>query len=267
LARTDGVPLFLEELTKTVIESGLLREEDGHYAVDRALPPLAIPTTLHDSLMARLDRLAPVREAAQIGAAIGREFSYPLLSAVARQPDDRLKEALHRLVRAELVFGRGEVPEAVYTFKHALVQEAAYASLLRERRRRLHARIAEALEGAFPEVAETQPELVAHHYAAAGLAAPATDYYRRAAERAMAASANADAIAHLTRGLELIDSLPESSERISREIDFRLALGNPLIAIKGWASIETEAAYTRARELCAGAGDTPELFRSLLGLW
>ena len=165
LARTDGVPLFLEELTKTIIESGLLREEDGHYALDGALPPLAIPTTLHDSLMARLDRLAPVREVAQIGAAIGREFSYPLLSAVAQQPDDRLKEALDRLVRAELVFGRGEVPEAVYTFKHALVQEAAYASLLRERRRQLHARIAQALEGEFPEVAETQPELVAHHYA------------------------------------------------------------------------------------------------------
>ncbi len=267
LARTDGVPLFLEELTKTIIESGLLREEDGHYALDGALPPLAIPTTLHDSLMARLDRLAPVREVAQIGAAIGREFSYPLLSAVAQQPDDRLQEALDRLVRAELVFGRGELPEAVYTFKHALVQEAAYAGLLREHRRTLHARIAEALKGAFPEVAETQPELVAHHYAAAGLAAPAIDYYRRAAARAMAASANADAIAHLTRGLELIDSLPESPEWISREIDFRLALGSPLIATQGWTSVEAEAAYTRAKELCAGAGDTPELFRSLMGLW
>ncbi len=267
LARTDGVPLFLEELTKTIIESGLLREEDGHYALDGALPPLAIPTTLHDSLMARLDRLAPVREVAQIGAAIGREFTYRLLSAVAQQPDDRMKEALDRLVRAELLFGRGEVPEAVYTFKHALVQEAAYASLLRERRRTLHAHIAQALEGAFPEVAETQPELVAHHYAAAGLTAPAIDYYRRAAERAMAASANAEAIAHLTKGLELIASLPESLERNSREIDFRLALGTPLMATRGWTSAEAEAAYTRAKELCAGAGDTPELFRSLVGLW
>ncbi len=267
LARTDGVPLFVEELTKTIIESGLMREEDGHYALDGVLPPLAIPTTLHDSLMARLDRLAPVREVAQIGAAIGREFSYGLLSAVARQPDDQLTEALDRLVRAELVFGRGEVPEAVYTFKHALVQEAAYAGLLRERRRQLHARIAEAFEGEFPEVAETQPELVAHHYANAGLAAPAIDYYRRAAERAMAASANADAIAHLTRGLELIDSLPESSEPISQEIDFRLALGPPLIAIRGYGSVEAQAAYTRAKELCASAGETPELFRSLVGLW
>jgi class 3 adenylate cyclase/predicted ATPase len=268
LARTDGVPLFLEELTKTIIESGLLREEDGRYALDAALPPLAIPATLHDSLMARIDRLAPVREVAQIGAAIGREFSYPLLSTVAQQPDDRLREALNQLVRAELVFGRGEIPEAVYTFKHALVQEAAYASLLRERRRTLHARIAQALEGEFPEVAETQPELVAHHYAAAGLTAPAIDYYRRAAERAMAASANAEAIAHLTKGLELIGSLPQSSERISREIDFRLALVNPLITIQGWGSAEAKAAYTRAKELCAGArGDTPELFRSLVGLW
>jgi tetratricopeptide (TPR) repeat protein len=189
-----------------------------------------------------------------------------LLSAVAHQPDDRLKEALDRLVRAELVFGRGEVPEAVYTFKHALVQEAAYASLLRERRRQLHTRIAEALEGAFAEVAETQPELVAHHYAAAGLPTPAIDYYRRAAERAMAASANADAITHLTRGLDLIDSLPESSERISREIDFRLALGAPLTAMRGYGCVEVEAAYTRAKELCAGADETPELFRSLVGL-
>ncbi len=147
------------------------------------------------------------------------------------------------------------------------MQEAAYESLLRERRRTLHAHIAQALEGAFPEVAETQPELVAHHYAAAGLPAPAIRYYRRAAERAMAASANADAIAHLTRGIELIASLPESAERISREIDFRLALGAPLIAIRGFGSVEAEAAYTRARELCAGAGETPELFRSLAGLW
>jgi predicted ATPase len=179
---------------------------------------------------------------------------------------DRLQQALDQLVRAELVFGRGEPPDAVYTFKHALVQEAAYASLLRERRRQLHARIAEVLEGPFPEVAETQPELVAHHYAAAGLAAPAIDYYRRAADRAMAASANTEAIAHLTRGLELINTLPESPERISREIDFCLALGAPLIATRGWASVETQAAYTRARELCAGAGETPQLFRSLMGL-
>ena len=267
LARTDGVPLFLEELTKTIIESGLLREEDGRYALDGALPPLAIPTTLHNSLMARLDRLAPVREVAQIGAAIGREFSYRLLSAVAHQPDDRLQEALDRLVRAELVFGRGEVPEAVYTFKHALVQEAAYASLLRERRRTLHAHIAEALEGEFPEVAETQPELVAHHFASAGLPAPAIDYYRRAAGRAMAASANAEAIAHLTRGLELINSLPESSERISREIDFRLALGAAHINTSGYTSPQTGATYTRAKELCAAAGETPDSLRSLVGLW
>jgi predicted ATPase len=267
LARTDGVPLFLEELTKTIIESGLLRVEDGRYALDGALPALAIPTTLHDSLMARLDRLAPVREVAQIAAAIGRQFSYPLLSAVVRQPDDRLKQALDQLVRAELVFGRGEPPEAVYIFKHALVQEAAYSSLLRERRRQLHGRIAEALVGMFPEVAGTQPELVAHHYAAAGLAAPAIAHYRRAADRAMAASANTEAIAHLTRGLELIDTLPESSERTSREIDFCLALGAPLNATRGWGAVETQAAYTRARELCAGAGETSELFRSLVGLW
>ena len=146
-------------------------------------------------------------------------------------------------------------------------KEIPGASLLRERRRELHTRIAEALEGAFPELAETQPELVAHHYAAAGLPAPAIEYYRRAANRAMAASANADAVAHLTKGLELIASFPESAERISREIDFRLALGAPLTAMRGWGSVEAQAAYTGAKELCAGAGETPEFFRSLVGLW
>jgi predicted ATPase len=142
IERTDGVPLFVEELTKAVVESGMLADAGDHYAVTGPSTPLEIPTTLHASLMARLDRLAPVRELAQIGAAIGREFSYPLLSAVAQQPDDRLTKALDQLIRSELLFSRGEPPEAVYTFKHALVQEAAYASLLRERRRQLHGRIA-----------------------------------------------------------------------------------------------------------------------------
>jgi hypothetical protein len=189
-----------------------------------------------------------------------------LLGAVAQQPDERLREALGQLVRAELVFRRGEVPDAVYAFKHALVQEAAYAGLLRERRRTLHAHIAQALEGEFPEVAETQPELVAHHFASAGLPAPAIDYYRRAAERAMTASANAEAIAHLTKGLKLIASIPESSERISREIDLRLALGPPLLRHEG-GNLSRRTPPTPEPRSCVRAPDTPELFRSLMGLW
>ena len=167
--RTDGVPLFVEELTKSVLESGLLREEADRYVLDRALPPFAIPTTLHDSLMARLDRLASVRHVAQIGAAIGREFSYELLRAVSRLPEDELQAALARLVASELVFQRGTPPDAVYSFKHALVQDAAHGSLLRSARQQLHAQIAEALEAHSPELMDSQPELFAQHYAEAGL--------------------------------------------------------------------------------------------------
>ncbi len=168
--RTDGVPLFVEELTKNVLESGLLREERDRYVLDGALPPLVIPTTLHGSLMARLDRSASVRYVAQIGAVIGREFSYALLRIVSRLPEDELDTALARLAASELVFQRGTPPEAAYFFKHALVQDTAYGSLLRGPRRQLHARIAEALETHSPELAATQPERLAQHYAEAGLA-------------------------------------------------------------------------------------------------
>jgi predicted ATPase len=167
--RTDGVPLFVEELTKSVLESGVLHEEVDRYVLDGALPPFAIPTSLHDSLMARLDRLASVRRVAQIGAAIGREFPYALLRVVSRLPRDELQTALARLVASELVFQRGTAPEAVYTFKHALVQDAAHGSLLRTTRQQLHARIAEALAAHSPETMDRQPELLAQHYAEAGL--------------------------------------------------------------------------------------------------
>jgi predicted ATPase len=175
--RTDGVPLFVEELTKSVLESGLLREERDRYVLDRALPPLAIPTTLHDSLMARLDRLASVWHVAQIGAAIGREFPYALLHAVSRLPGDELQMALTRLVASELVFQRGTPPDAVYAFKHALVQDAAHARLLRGVRQQLHAQIAEALEAHSPELMDSQPELFAQHYAEAGLVDKAVAYW------------------------------------------------------------------------------------------
>src|SRR5262249_42807694 len=169
LVRADGVPLFIEELTKTVLESGLLQERDAHYVLERPLPPLVIPTTLDASLLARLDRLAPVREVAQIGAVVGREFHYELLDAVAGLPSEKLEEALGQLVQSELIVRRAEIPHAVYTFKHTLVRDAVYASLPKNRRGHLHAVIANALEQHFPEIVQTQPETLAHHLTEAGL--------------------------------------------------------------------------------------------------
>jgi predicted ATPase len=243
-------------------------EEQAHgFALTEALPPQAIPTTLQASLMARLDRLAPIREVAQVGAVLGREFSYELLAAVAPFSGNELREALDRLVASELIFRIGPPQEPGYSFKHALVQEAAYASLLRERRRQLHARIATVLESQYSEVAQTQPEELARHYAAAGLNSEAIGYYRKAATRAIAASANAEAIAHLRKGLELLQSLPPSPERRMGELDFQMTLGSPLIATRGWGASEVEASYGRAVELCEGMGETPELFHCLCGLW
>ena len=207
LARTDGVPLFIEELTKTLLESRMLQQRDGHYVLDRPLPSLAIPTTLHASLMARLDRLAPVREVAQIGAVAGRDFHYELLKAVAGLPTDRLEEALDQLVESELIFRRGEIPHAVYAFKHALVRDAAYAGLLKSRRGQLHAAIASALEQRFPEVVQTQPETLAHHLTEAGLIERAIEYWLVAGKNAAMRSANVEAMAHLQRGIEVIGPL------------------------------------------------------------
>jgi len=258
LARTDGVPLFIEELTKTVLESGLLQERDGHYVLERPLPALAIPTTLHASLMARLDRLAPVREVAQIGAVAGREFHYELLSAVARLPKERLEEALGQLVRSELVFRRGEIPHAVYTFKHTLVRDAAYAGLVKSRRAHLHAVIANALEQQFPEIAQTQPETLAHHLTEAGLIEKAIAYWLQAGKNAAQRSANLEAIAHLRRGIELTCRSPAEEGRDRSELDFQLVLGPCLIATQGPAASTAVATFARARELCERLGEPPE---------
>src|SRR6516225_4621839 len=233
LARTDVVPLFVEELTKTVLEGGLLQERDGHYVLDRPLPALAIPTTLHASLMARLDRLAPVREVAQIGAVVGREFSYELLNAVAGLPRERLEEALGQLVRSELIFLRGEIPHAVYTFKHTLVRDAAYAGLLKSRRVYLHAAIANALEQRFTDIVQTQPETLAHHLTEAGLIEQAIGYWLQAGKNAAQRSANLEAIAHLRRGIELTCRLRAGEGRDRSELDFQLVLGPCLIATRG----------------------------------
>jgi predicted ATPase len=259
--RTDGVPLFVEELTKSILESGLLREESDHYVLDRALPPFAIPTSLHASLMARLDRLASVRLVAQIGAAIGREFPYALLRTVSRLPENELQAALTRLVASELVFQRGTPPDAVYSFKHALVQDAAHASLLRTTRQQLHAQIAEALETQFPELMETQPELLAQHYAEAGLLEKSVVYWGKAGRRSAARSALAEAAAQFQKALEQVTLLPDTPERKRQELEFHSALGAVLQAIKGYAAAETGQAYARARELWEQLGCPAEFLQ------
>ena len=218
VAKTDGVPLFVEELTKMVLESGLLQEREDRYELTGPLPPLAIPTTLHDSLMARLDRLATVKSLAQLGATLGREFSYELLQAVSPWDEGTLQRGLHQLVEAEFLYQRGLPPQATYLFKHALIQDAAYQSLLRSTRQQYHQRIAQVLEARFPELCETQPELLAQHYTEAGLMAQAIPYWQRAGQRAIERSAHLEAIAHLTKGLEVLRTLPDTPERAQQEL-------------------------------------------------
>jgi TOMM system kinase/cyclase fusion protein len=267
VAKTDGVPLFVEELTKMVLESGLLQEQENRYALTGPLPPLAIPTTLHDSLMARLDRLATVKSLAQLGATLGREFSYELLHAVSPWDEETLRRGLAQLVETEFLYQQGLPPQATYLFKHALIQDAAYQSLLRSTRQQHHQRIAQVLEARFPESCETQPEVLAHHYTEAGLAAQALPYWQQAGQRAIQRSANLEAVAHLTKGLEVLATLPDTPERAQQELVVQTALGPALIVTKGQAAPEVLHAYTRARELCQQVGETPQLFQVLWGLW
>jgi class 3 adenylate cyclase/predicted ATPase len=256
--RTDGVPLFVEELTKSVLESGVLREELDSFVLDRTLPPLAIPTTLQDSLMARLDRSAMARQVAQVSAAIGREFSYALLRTVCRLSKEELEAALVSLVASELVFQRGAPPEAVYTFKHALVQDVAYGSLLRSSRRELHAQIADALETDFPELIDSQPELFARHYAEAGLIEKSVVYWGRAGQKSAARSAMAEAAAQLQKGLDQLELLPETPERKRQKLEFCSSLGAALRFVKGQATPEMGHAFVRARELWEQLGSPPQ---------
>jgi class 3 adenylate cyclase/tetratricopeptide (TPR) repeat protein len=264
--KTDGVPLFVEELTKMVLESGLLRECGDGYELIGPLPPLAIPTTLHDSLMTRLDRLAVVKEVAQLGATLGRTFSYALLQAVSPWNQGALQRALAQLVDAELLYQRGVPPQATYIFKHALIQDTAYQSLLKSTRQQSHQRIAQVLEAQFPETVETQPELLAHHYTEAGLTAQAVRYWHQAGQRAHQRSANQEAIQHFSKGLEVLATRPETPDRVTQELTLRIALGAPLMATKGYASSEVAHTYARARELCQQLGETPQLFSVLLRL-
>jgi class 3 adenylate cyclase/predicted ATPase len=266
VSKTDGVPLFVEELTKMVLEAGLLRETEDHYELSGPLPPLAIPFTLQDSLMARLDRLAPVREIAQVGATLGREFSYDLLRALSPLDEAALQQGLRQLVEAELLYQRGLTPQATYLFKHALVQDTAYQSLLKSRRHQLHQQIARVLEERFIETKETQPELPAHHYTEAGLIVQAIPYWQHAGQRAVQRSANVEAISHLAKGLELLKILPDTSERTHQELNLQTTVGLAYMALKGHAAPEVARAYTQALELCRQLGETPQLFPVLTGL-
>ncbi len=266
--RTDGVPLFLEEVTKVVIETA-----QGSDAAARgslaAIPGarVAAPPTLQASLMARLDRLGPAaKETARIGAAIGREFSYELVAAIAPRGETETQTALSQLVAAGLVFQRSIPPTAEYQFKHALVQDTAYGTLLRGPRQALHARVAAALEEYFEDLVDRQPELLAHHLTAAGLPAQAVTYWRRAGERAVRRSANQEAMGHLTNAVGQLDQLPETQERVEEELDLQRLLGQASFATKGYASPEATRAFSRARELCAAIADDGSIYPVLFGI-
>jgi class 3 adenylate cyclase/predicted ATPase len=266
IEKSDGVPLYLEEMTKAVLEANVLREHGDHYELTGPLSSLAIPTTLQDSLIARLDRLSAVKTVAQLGATIGRTFAYELLQAVSPLEEARLEHGLQQLMDAELVYQQEGVPPGTYTFKHALIQEAAYQSLLRSTRQQYHQRIAQVLEVQFPAIAATQPELLAQHYTEAGLAEQALPYWQRAGESAVERSAYVEAIAHFTKGLVVLTTLPDTPQRAQYELALQTSLGPALMARKGYGAPEVEQAYTRARELCRQVGETPQLFRVLWGL-
>jgi class 3 adenylate cyclase/predicted ATPase len=267
VVKTDGNPLFVEELTKAVLEAGILVEDAEGYRLDGPLPPLAIPATLHDSLMARLDRLAAVKEIGQIGAAIGREFSYSLLRALVERDEAALKDALAQLEEAELVFRRGDPPEAIYSFKHALVQDAAYENLLKSRRQVLHQRIAQTLRDRFQTIAEVQPEVVAHHFTQAGLNEPAIEWWVKAGDRALDRSANNEAIAHLEKAIGLAEGLADGPAQRLLRLRLQTTYGHALLHGRGHSQPETIAAFARARELAAGIEDPAARFSAYYGMW
>jgi predicted ATPase len=266
--RTDGVPLFVEELTKAVVEANVHGYVDPNLLGTAGLAALAVPTTLHASLTARLDRLGPVaKEVTLIGAAIGREFSYELLAYIADLPEADLRSACNQLTTAGLVFGGGTGSEVNYVFKHALIRDAAYGTLLRDRRRELHAAIARGLEARFPQGVEAQPELLAHHLTEAGQANVAVKYWLKAGRRSAERSANREAASQLQRGLEMLMSLPASPDRDRLELDFQLALGTPLISLHGWSAPPVTVTYERAAQLCKQLHDLDPLGPTLFGLF
>jgi class 3 adenylate cyclase/tetratricopeptide (TPR) repeat protein len=265
--RTDGVPLFIEELTKAVVESGALADAGDRYTLAGPLPQLAIPTSLNASLLARLDRLAPVREVAQIASALGRQFSHELISAVAPIPKRQLDDALEQLVHAELMFRRGIPPDAEYVFKHALVQDAAYSTLLRSGRQQIHARIAVTLEDKFPEVRVVQPALLAHHCTEAGLVEKAIAYRLKAGQHSVSHSAMKEAVVQLQKGLVLLPGLPDGPGRLQYELDFQMTIGAALTATQGYTAPKTAETYRRAEALAEQLDRSDCLYSILVSQW
>jgi DNA-binding response OmpR family regulator/predicted ATPase len=267
IGKTDGIPLFVEELTKSVLESGILQDDGDRLVTAGPLRPLAIPTTLLGSLTARLDRLGPAKEIAQIGAAIGREFSHRLLASVAPISGQSLQDTLAQLTIHDLIFVRGGPSDAIYIFKHALVQDAAYGTLVRSKRQQLHGRIVDALERGFGEIVETQPELLAHHLIQAGLPEPAIDYLQKAGQRTIGRSANLEAIGHLTQALKLLNSLPGGLARRHQALGLEVMLSQAMIAVHGYAARETADVLLRAKDLIDDSTDTAKKLTILYGVW
>jgi hypothetical protein len=264
IERTDGIPLFVEEMTKAVLEAGS-ESASEHTAAAVPSPGLAVPASLHASLMARLDRLGSAKEVAQIGAVIGREFPHALIAAVARKGEPELRSALDRLIEAGLLFRQGVAPHATYLFKHALVRDVAYGSLLRDQRQQLHSRIADMLAEHFPTMVEAQPEVLAHHYREAGMADAASTYFERAADRAAARSAYIEAAAHFRAAIQEADHLSQKDERTRRALTLLLKLGPAIAVTIGEWRPEVEAVYRRAYDLGREVGDGPQLFRATWG--
>lgn len=267
IVKTDGVPLFLEELTKTVLESDLLTERHGRYVLSGPWRQLAIPATLTDSLMARLDRMGPFKRIAQIGATIGREFSYETLRAVANTPAEQIVAALNHLEDAGLIMRRGHPPDAIYSFKHVMIQNAAHASLLHSERRKLHSRIVQVLSEMYPEKSEREPELLAHHLTESGQSEGAASFWLKAGKQAARSGANLEAIGHLRRGLSVVHASAGIPGADELELELRIALGNALIAAKGYAVQEVEENYIRALELGHQLDDDEKVFAATRGLW
>ncbi|MGB7830131.1 MAG: adenylate/guanylate cyclase domain-containing protein, partial [Pseudolabrys sp.] len=263
IEKADGVPLFIEELTSSTL-SAPLRETLGHTEQPASL---RVPETLSDALMERLDRAAPSRRVAQIAAVIGREFSDDLLSAAARIDEEDMQSALSLLEQADIIYRVGISPFVRFAFKHVLLRDAIYDSLLKSKRQQIHADIAAILVHDFPKLVENQPEVLALHYQEASNHQMAIRYWFESGQRALAHSANVEAIANFRKALQLLNALPETPERIKQEIDIQLALGIPLIAVRGYTAAETREAFSRARTLCLRLGDIPEYFQALFGLW
>jgi len=265
--KTDGIPLFVEELTNAVLRSNLLVEKKDHFELNAPMSQLGIPSTLQDSLMSRLDDLGEDKELAQLSATLGREFDHELLSAVSTKNETSLRQCLNRLINAELFFQHGQPPQAQYRFRHALLREAAYYSLLRRTRQKYHQRIATILKQCFPHIAAENPELLAHHYTEAGNPDEALNYWLAAGRYAVQRSANIEAVAHLRNGLAIIDQQPDTAQRRMRELALQTTLGLAIIMSKGYAAPEVEQAYARARILCKDIADTHAIFPILSGLW